>query len=328
MTSLYYEAFGLSFRTNRILLAMPAQAAPRSPVTLNLWLYPNNILPNSFKTQAQGRWQPAFPSNTGPLIYRSLDEPLYGVRFRDTSEFVFSQDGHTVWGTWDSDVLYEHIDGHILNSVLAIVMRLRGYACLHSSSIAVNEHAVLFVGASGRGKSTTAGYFTQQGHVAITDDFVVLRPVEKWFVVDPGYPSFRLFPDTGSVLRRSENVNALRPIGPRQNKHYLDFPTNGYRFADRALPIGLVYLLARRGNVTQIASVSPAHVLIELTKNLYPWRMIDENVYPEEVKSLLRLMEQVPIRSLTIPNDLVRLPMVYDAIQADLAAYPPFTMKP
>lgn len=292
---------------------------------LDIQILAQSSLPDGFRTLASGRWLPypqtALPHPTEDDVWYDKDEALFGFRFRDTSEFVFSADGRRIWVSWDEAVAFDHVAAHILNSALGFAMRLRGHACLHASGVVVEDRAVLFVGDSGMGKSTTAGYFARSGFPLLTDDFVVLRQYDGQIWIDPGYPSVRLFLDSGRTLANGAADDALMPIAPNRRKHYLNLATSGYPFAEHAAPLGMIYLLAGRSTVTESRAVAPSQALVELMHNLYPWSMTGTAEGARDFRMLAALVGRVPVRRLVLPNRLDRLNEAVERVQADFAAY-------
>lgn len=54
--------------------------------------------------------------------------------------------------------------------MMAFLLRQRGWLPLHASGVEIDGQAVLFLGASGSGKSTTAAAFHSRGHRVVADD--------------------------------------------------------------------------------------------------------------------------------------------------------------
>src|SRR5690606_97236 len=80
--------------------------------------------------------------------------------------------------TIDRDPAVEDDDVRLflLGSVFGAMLHQRGDLVLHGSAIEWEGAAVVFMGFSGVGKSTTASAFRQRGHAVLTDDLCVVRP--------------------------------------------------------------------------------------------------------------------------------------------------------
>ena len=61
---------------------------------------------------------------------------------------------------------------YLAGYVLAFVLRLRGSVPLHASAVAIDGRALLFVGDSWAGKSSTAAAFSILGYPVLADDIV------------------------------------------------------------------------------------------------------------------------------------------------------------
>jgi hypothetical protein len=289
---------------------------------LEIQFFSHAHLPDGFRTLSSGRWQPypqtALPYPTDDDVWRDEDQALFGFRFQDTSEFVFSADGRHIWVSWDDSIAFEHVAAHVLNSALGFNLRLRGHACLHASSVMVDDRAVLFVGDSGMGKSTTAGFFARSGCPLLTDDFAALRSDNRQIWIDPGYPSVRLFPDSGRTLANGTADDALKPVAPNRRKHYLNLAASGYPFAESAAKLGMIYVLAGRAEEVESRPVPPMQALVELMQHLYPWAMSGTAEHQRDIKALAALAQQVPVRWLVLPNQIDKLGAVVEQARFDL----------
>lgn len=328
MNDHWYRAYGLIIRANRMLVFVPPLESQADLPDVDIEVASLGDLPPGFRTLADGDWLP-YPATAAltddeTALRRTADGSLYGFRFRDTSEFVFSADGRRIWVCWDDGVAFDHVAAHVLNSVLGFNLRLRGCACIHASSVVVDGRAAVFVGDSGMGKSTTAGYFARAGFPLLTDDFVALRDSESGVHIEPGYPSLRLFLDSGMALVEQAETDALKPIAPRRSKHYLSLTKSGYPFAQSAAPLGIIYLLGGRGARCESRPVAAPNALVELMHNLYPWSMTGTAEGARDFRMLASLVGRVPVRRLVLPDRLDRLDEALEQVQADFAAY---TMK-
>jgi hypothetical protein len=79
-----------------------------------------------------------------------------------------------------------------LGSGLALAGALRGRVVLHASAVATEDGAVAFVGNSGAGKSTVAGWLASRGAELAAEDLLVLEPGDGRFDVLPGSSALKL----------------------------------------------------------------------------------------------------------------------------------------
>src|SRR5258708_20495864 len=106
------------------------------------------------------------------------------------------------------------------------------------------NRSVVFVGAEGAGKSTTAAAFARQGFGVISDDVAALVEGPEGFRVMPAYPHLCLWQDSVEMLYGS--ADALPRFSTGWEKRRLALGDQGTRFANRSLPLGAIYLLANR----------------------------------------------------------------------------------
>ena len=106
----------------------------------------------------------------------------------------------------------------LFGTVTALLLAARGCIPLHGSAVAVDGQAVLFCGAAGSGKSTSAARLIAQGGQLISDDLSVLHPDEmggppRLFA---GRRPMRLFAEAAGALGRA--VEFAMPPEPVEGK--------------------------------------------------------------------------------------------------------------
>lgn len=101
----------------------------------------------------------------------------------------------------------------LFGSAFGALLHQRGLFVLHASAIETDQGAVLFVGPSGNGKSTTAAAFHQRGYRILADDVCALKLDKTGHpVVIPAFPQIKIWADTAKKLERAtENMPRVRP---------------------------------------------------------------------------------------------------------------------
>src|SRR5829696_1003226 len=151
----------------------------------------------------------------------------------------------------------------VLGPVLATVLRQRGYLLLHASAVAVAGEAVLFLGSSGWGKSTTAAALHARGHGLVTDDVAVLRVEESRPVVFPSFPQLKLWPE--ALVSLGDDPEKLPQWNPRLEKRVR---TAAHRFSSAPLPVKRIYVL-EEGNAPEILPLRPQEAFVALVRHTY-----------------------------------------------------------
>lgn len=242
-------------------------------------------------------------------IWKLDEEGYFRFRYGDGTEFFLTASGDKIWATWPDSLSLEDTATYLLGPIFGFLLRLRGVTCLHASAVAVDGRAIALVGVAGAGKSTTAAAFSQQGYPVLSEDVVALRDQGDSFLVQPGYPLIRLWPESVRALYGAED--ALPPLTPNWNKRYLDLTQNGGEFQRQPLPLAAVYVLDERSDAAAapfVESIPSQTGLITLVANTYANYLLDREMRAREFELLGRLVNNLPLRKLTPHSDPARAP--------------------
>ncbi len=159
-----------------------------------------------------------------------------------------------------------------------------------------------FLGDSHAGKSTLLNYFLSRGHTLVSDDHLAIsrRNYLDVLPATPYYRPYRAGEDLGHVAARFSSVAT-----PLQRLYLLE-PT--FSYADLQVE--------SLTGINAIQALLP-HIQYNIHNPGLP------QLFPlvaERFSGLNRLVRQVPLKRLSVPRDLNRLPEVYDFIQNDLAS--------
>jgi hypothetical protein len=254
------------------------------------------------------------------VIVRALAAgSLFLLHYADGTEFVVDDAGTEVWGRWPAAATFDDAATYLVGPVLAFVLRRRGITCLHASAVALGERAIALVGPAGAGKSTLAAGLAGRGHAALSDDVVALRRRQGAFLVDPGSPRIRLWPDAVNALYG--HPDALPRLTPTWDKRFLDPAGAAGGFPPDALPLGAVYILAsaeRAPGLPRVAEVSVAAGLMALVANTSVNYLLDESMRAQEFEILGDLVGSVPVRRLLRYDDTTLVSRLCDLICDDV----------
>jgi hypothetical protein len=271
------------------------------------------------------RVSPELDDAGAPLVVvRHLaGEHLYHFEYADGTEFLIDRGGTRVQGTWRGGATLEDTATYLLGPIVAFVLRLRGLLAVHASAVEMDGAAVLLVGTSGAGKSTTAAAFALNGWPVLTDDVAVIVPRDDRLEVVPSYPRLRLWDDSVRGLLGRSDVLPL--LTPSWEKRYLPLGSAGTGFSQRPLPLRAVFLLREREDsdrAPRIEQVSPLVAFPEIMGNLLASRDIPDESGDAGFRFSSRLVGRVPAFALTAHADPARLGELCRLVAGRVAALP------
>jgi hypothetical protein len=207
-----------------------------------------------------------------------------------------------------------------LNNVLPMALSRQGKLVLHASAMEADAGAIVFVGVSGRGKSTLASAFARAGHALLVDDGLVLEAREGRFMAMPGDPSIRLRRDSGDWLD-ADGMLPAEPLGytDKQRIH----AGGALRFASDPCPVHTVFLLGDDPNAPlAIQPLLPAQAMMELIHYSFLLDVGERRCHAELMRQAAALVACCGVYRLDYQRDYARLAEVRDAVHAHAARLP------
>jgi hypothetical protein len=233
----------------------------------------------------------------------------YHLQYADGTQFLIDNPGTRVWATWPNETLtLEDTATYLLGPVMGFVLLLRGFVSLHACAVVLGDYAVAIAGPAGSGKSTTAAAFAEAGYRVLAEDVVTLRDLGDKFLVQPAYPSIRLWP--ASVEALYGPAVTLPKLTPTWDKCYLDLTQDKYDFQQHPLPLAAIYMLAERREDSAapfVGNLAPAEALMSLIANTYATYLMDKQMRVREFELLPRLLNSIPLRRVTPHSDPARI---------------------
>jgi energy-coupling factor transporter ATP-binding protein EcfA2 len=148
----------------------------------------------------------------------------------------------------------------------AVLMHMRGQFVAHASAALIGGGAVLFIGDSGLGKSTTAAALERRGHPFITDDIAALSlpssPGESVFVA-PAFPQVKLTPSALHALNIDPEGLSL---AYRSSGKYI-YPATS-PFPVDPVPVHAIYLLDEDWSLS-LHPMNRTEAFLALSANAY-----------------------------------------------------------
>lgn len=179
-----------------------------------------------------------------------------------------------------------------LGAPLILALALRGIFCLHASVAAFDKKLMAFIGESGQGKSTLAGYLNCEGgpewRRVIDDTLPIAPPTDDGATALPHFPQLKL-PDE------------MQPS----------------RLVPERMPLRAVYVL-ENGAEAAIAPLRRSQAALALAAQTVGGRLFGPELLATHLTFCAELVGRVPVRRLMYPRSFDALPAVRDALAADL----------
>ena len=315
-----YVAYGLLFTSNWPISGFQkADSLPRSPdVQIKFRSLPKC---NSSISESKLRYASSYVGQKGVPDLRIWDianGEFLRMLYSDGVEFWLDREFATVWAHWPENCSLADTLTYLLGPVLGLVLRLRGVLCLHASAVSIDDHAAVFVGSEGTGKSTTAAAFAREGFAVLSDDIVALVEHGDEFQVLPAYPRLNLWPDSVKLLYGSPD--ALPPVSVGWDKRCLALgEAGGPRFEERHLRLGTIYIfddISQHGT-ENIEVISQKNALMMLVGNTYAANFLDTKQRAEEFAVLGRLVAKVPVRRINARRNVTGINELCELIRQD-----------
>lgn len=204
---------------------------------------------------------------------------------------------------------------YLLGSAMGAMLHQRGYLVLHANAIVVDGVAVLFIGRSGIGKSTTAAVFKGLGYEVLSDDVVA---IDQSCCVIGGFPQIKLWDDVLEAL--AIDKTGLSKLRAGLNKYSLPIAASA---ASAPVPVGAIYYLQEANALASGEfQLKPLHGLDKfntLKNNTYrPHYVTGLGNRREHLQMISRLTQSLHMVSLTRSTRSFNAPELVDLVLQDL----------
>jgi hypothetical protein len=200
----------------------------------------------------------------------------------------------------------------ILSYAFAIFLHKRGKLVLHANAINMFGNAVVFLGGSGEGKSTTSLIFNKKGYNLLSDDVLSIGLNNDFPIVYSGFPRIKILPDV--IKNLNEDIKLIPKISNNSKKLSYQVRDN---FHDSYLPLMSIYLI-ERSHETKIENLGLQEGLMELIKSSYCYKMFNSFELNENLKQCTEILNKVQLKRLCIKNSIDDLEMVVKIIEKDI----------
>lgn len=167
------------------------------------------------------------------------DGCAYVLRFPDLADFHISADARQMTGVPAPGVSAATLRHLYRNQALPLAAAHRGALVFHAGAVEIDDGAVAFIGASGRGKSTLVASFGARGFRPLTDDALTLAPCGDDVAATPGDAAIRLWADSRAALGL-DNAMADSPLPFTAKARLSDTP---WSFCNAPRPLRAAFVL-------------------------------------------------------------------------------------
>ncbi|MEO1672045.1 MAG: hypothetical protein AAFR77_14890 [Cyanobacteria bacterium J06631_2] len=282
-----YSAYGLTIKSD---LLLPELRSGNKEDTIDLYIKQGSIpLP---------KLQPTPIQRQGVTACFGGDAKRPYLHWSGVATFYVPSKNTLIVQPEKADIEPELLNLYILSEALGLILYQQGYLLLHGSAIKVKGKVVVFAGAAGAGKSTTAAAFARLGYPILGDDMVAMKlaPGGK-VMVYPGYPQVKVWSPTVQGLNlQGENLAVLFPGSKKQLLRPRKFLTE---------PCVLAHcFILSSGDRLHLSPLKGQQALMSFMKYFpCPGQMLEGGAWENYNRQCLQLMKLIPLWQLQRPND-------------------------
>ncbi|MBA1333511.1 hypothetical protein QQ73_21550, partial [Candidatus Endoriftia persephone str. Guaymas] len=235
-------------------------------------------------------------------------------------EFGVSDDGLGIY--WEQEGTGP---AHYLQTLgLSLWLELQEVPCIHANALAAGNGAIGIIAPSQTGKTTLTAALLKSGLEMMSDDMMALHRIKGEWTVFPGWPQFRMWPDTALEYAGSD-LEALEKVHRRFEKRVVSLEEcGGYNHCQGSRPLKRLYILNRLdsdGDVLTIENVPTSEALLNLLQNsmlgdVYRVLGIEQNRF----QMLAEMLSGIELKKITYSSGLAHLPRVCEQIMRDSPA--------
>ena len=215
----------------------------------------------------------------------------------------------------EADVAEGDTDGfvamYLLGSCMGAILVQRGYMLLHGSCVTNGKQSVLITGDSGAGKSTTAAEFLKHGWKLLTDDVTCIFDRDGEPMVQPSYPSQKLWQDAlDRYEKREEDVHSLY-LSEEREKFGINVSDSFY---DEVCPLSMVVRLVAADRPCFLDPIKGFAKVDQLLKNTYRMYLIEKQHQQRHFQRCVTLSTKLPMALAVRENGKQCADTIYELI--------------
>ncbi len=227
----------------------------------------------------------------------------YLLRFPDMADFLVETESATIYvyaGSKSSPETLRHL---LLDQVLPLVIASAGKLLLHASAVLVPGGIAVFMGESGKGKSTLAASFCEAGYPLVTDDCLLIEQRDDGFCGLCSYPGLRLWEDSAYTLFPDE-IPEFKKVAHYSEKLRVSRTAEYLGTRTDSAPIGKIYLLDPDDTAKDVTlhRISGARTVVSILQYVFHLDVKDPDSLRVQFDWLSRLAKARPVYRLCFPR--------------------------
>lgn len=269
------------------------------------------------------QWTPLWVNDDGvPWLQVHIESPdSYSLRFPEIADFQIEiQSNERLNATLNCfpcdgvpDFTIHHI---VLDQVIPLVLSYFGRVLLHMAVVKVGDAGIGFLGKSGQGKSTMTAEFSRHGHVAVSDDTVLLHCEDGNYSAISNYPGVRLWSDSHEQLLNESEFSAAAHYSSKRR-----VVADELDFSPEPVPLAAFYSLQlppkESPDEIQISRLGFPEAMKTLIESKFRLETHNKPDMKKEFESVSELAATVPCFSVTYPRDYSIIGNVREALIAE-----------
>lgn len=228
------------------------------------------------------------------------------------------EDGRSIVYRPHAGVPQDEVRLFLLGSGIGAILMQRGNLVLHANAIAMpGNGAIICLGRSGAGKSTTAGALMQRGYEVLGDDVCAIDSGNN---IRRGVPRLKLWDDT--VRRLALDASGLERFAGAHDKW--NVPLAG-KVSGARRPAMFVLLDFGEGTTVETRTISGGEKFVALRNNVYRHELVAAlDIEAYYLERLARIASSTPMYRIARPRSGFTIDQVVDTI---IDLYEPVAMK-
>lgn len=300
-TSLYsYFAYGLNIKSELLIPEFtPAQGKCDVSIEIDKNSQPNDYLPQETLDYYWARRV----TKENSLLYLK-DKGIFLVQRGQKIVFV------PVQNFPEDDPI---IRLFLIETVMSILLYQRGLLVLHASAVNLNGGAVIFLGNSGEGKSTTAAAFHAHGYRLLGDDVATIKLNQEVAEIIPGLSQIKFTQDTANAL--GYNFDSLQMLHQSEEKRVY-FPQQN--LPQTPVPIRQIYLLVSDLEFA-IEPITSAEAVMQISNHLRCTTVLSDSEQARHFFQCISLVKNHKLCCIKRPRNLELFPKLIKLVEEHLA---------